>query len=539
MATASLTALFGMDATGLKTELKQVRKSINQTAERMGKIGLAAAGAAFTKLGADALKSASSLDAASKKIGLSTDTLQELGFAAREFEINQDTVNMAMQRFARRLGEAQQGTGELLPVIKQYGIQLKDTEGNMRSAEDVLGDYANLLQKTKTPQEQLRLAFKAFDSEGVGLVNVLKDGKAGLQEWGEQAQASGEVLRASTVKSLAEAEDAIEAWKNRVTVSVGEILVNFRSKEGLDALKYGLFEAAARFGGKLIDFVYQTGSMVGAVVGGAFTGVINNFRNAMVGVLQGIALKINEVLPERFEINIGNLDQLKTTELSIGQTITEAIAKTRPTTFSEEFGAVWADLRQSSQAAADALSASRFTQSVETLDQGAPAIGHALADPIADSADKLAEAGESVGKSITQASAQAAEAFSVAFGVVGRHDDELSTEELQEKIRNLEKERERQKFANTKTRYFYFTNPLEGITKSQLANAQNELLLRKRFETTYNSTGESGSKRIFGISEFERLLQYIQPRPTDERSANALEVIEKGLRRSGIISTTG
>ena len=51
--------------------------------------------------------------------------LQELRFAAKASGIEQQTLDMALQRFTRRAAEAAQGTGEAKDALAQMGMRLR------------------------------------------------------------------------------------------------------------------------------------------------------------------------------------------------------------------------------------------------------------------------------------------------------------------------------------------------------------------------------------------------------------------------------
>ena len=117
-------------------------------------------------------RSISAADAIGKtadKIGVGVEALQELRFAAKASGVEQQTLDMALQRFTRRAAEAAQGTGEAKDALAQMGIALRDQSGNLRSSEDLLADVADAFARIEDPAERLRLAFKLFDSEGVAL----------------------------------------------------------------------------------------------------------------------------------------------------------------------------------------------------------------------------------------------------------------------------------------------------------------------------------------------------------------------------------
>ncbi|WP_265518971.1 tail tape measure protein [Nitratireductor luteus] len=144
------------------------------------------------------------------KVGLTTDALQELRFKGEQTGVTIGTVDMAMQRFARRIAEVAAGANnDLAAILKANNVQLRDQEGNLRRQEDVLADYADLIKNARNEQDKLRLAFVAFDSEGAALVNTLKDGADGLEKNREQAQKLGVVLDRDII---ARADELDKKW---------------------------------------------------------------------------------------------------------------------------------------------------------------------------------------------------------------------------------------------------------------------------------------------------------------------------------------
>lgn len=160
--------------------------------------------------GAELLREADNIGKVADKIGLTTDELQELRFAAELANVPVAQLDMGMQRFSRRLGEAAQGMGELMGIAEQYDIQLRDSNGQMRDNIDVLNDFAEVIRNAESEQEQLRIAFKLFDSEGAALVNILKDGSAGLTTMRMKAQELGIVVEEDLIRNAAVAQDELK-----------------------------------------------------------------------------------------------------------------------------------------------------------------------------------------------------------------------------------------------------------------------------------------------------------------------------------------
>ena len=151
-----------------------------------------------------------------RKLGVGVELLQEMRFAAELTGVAQSALDMGLQRFTRRLAEAAQGGGELKGVLEQYNIQLRNADGTTRSNVEVLGDLAEVIKNTQNPAEQLRIAFKAFDSEGAALVNTLRGGKEGLDAFREAARKAGAVIAEETVNQFEIFDDQITTVKTSI-----------------------------------------------------------------------------------------------------------------------------------------------------------------------------------------------------------------------------------------------------------------------------------------------------------------------------------
>jgi hypothetical protein len=121
------------------------------------------------------------LNKAADRVGVGVEALQELRFSAAQMAgVAEGQVDMAMQRFSRRIGEAANDSGELKGIIEELGIELRNSDGSLRSSESLLGDFADAVQNAESEQEALRIAFKMFDSEGAAMVNMLREGSEGI-----------------------------------------------------------------------------------------------------------------------------------------------------------------------------------------------------------------------------------------------------------------------------------------------------------------------------------------------------------------------
>ena len=140
------------------SSLDKKTKNANSALKRLGSIGgkvagvlgkLALAGTAtagaFAFLAKRNLDALDALDKTAGKLGVSTKFLSEYAEVAKEAGLETTQFNVGLQRFLRRLGEAQQGAGTLVKPLKELGVSVKDSNGNFRAGTDVFNEYINNL----------------------------------------------------------------------------------------------------------------------------------------------------------------------------------------------------------------------------------------------------------------------------------------------------------------------------------------------------------------------------------------------------------
>jgi lambda family phage tail tape measure protein len=166
------------------------------------------------------ISAADAIGETASKIGVGVEALQELRYAASLAGVQQQTLDMALQRFVRRAAEAANGTGEAKDALAQMGIALRDQSGNLRQSEDLLGDVADAFARIEDPAERVRLAFKLFDSEGVALVNLLRGGSDALDEMRERARDLGIVLDEHLVRDAGRARDELDTLSQVISANL-------------------------------------------------------------------------------------------------------------------------------------------------------------------------------------------------------------------------------------------------------------------------------------------------------------------------------
>lgn len=273
----------------MRKHLRQMEQAGRSVERQIGQFRAAAVSLAgalavrqFSTWTRAAIESGGAIKDVAAKVGVTTTALQQLRFSAAQVGVAQTALDMGLQRFSRRLGEAAQGSGELKDTLKQYGIAARDSEGHTRPVVEVLGDVAEAIKNAGSAQEQLRIAFKAFDSEGAALVNMLKDGRVALERYMQQAIDFGAVMSAEVVAKAKLASDNLTTLQHVFNASFNTAIVEgfadslMLSRDSLEAARiagenFGTFVGtamkgvaeAAEFAGR---YLHEVATAIGIIV---------------------------------------------------------------------------------------------------------------------------------------------------------------------------------------------------------------------------------------------------------------------------------
>jgi hypothetical protein len=148
---------------------------------------------------------------AAAKIGITTDALQVLHFAATQGGASIEDMDKALGFWTKTVGQAAEGGGELAKVLAANGIALRDSSGQLRAPLDLLRDYADLIKNARSEQERARLTTIAFGRSGADLANVFRNGAADIDAASAALGRMGGVISEETLKQIAAIDDQLDA----------------------------------------------------------------------------------------------------------------------------------------------------------------------------------------------------------------------------------------------------------------------------------------------------------------------------------------
>ncbi|MEP9373534.1 hypothetical protein [Mesorhizobium sp. KR1-2] len=144
-----------------------------------------------------------------ERIGMDAKVFQELQFGFQLAGVETGAFADGMDKFNKNIAVAATQGGKLADILKANGVAIRDQNGNIRSSESLLRDYAELVKNAGSEQERLLLVTEAFGRGDANFVNALKNGKEGLDDMAQAAEDAGGTIDKDLLKK---ADDFDDQW---------------------------------------------------------------------------------------------------------------------------------------------------------------------------------------------------------------------------------------------------------------------------------------------------------------------------------------
>ena len=188
------------DASG---ELTGMSGKLGAAAKNVALLGAAAATAAAAGL---AYQVKQTIDLAdnyakmSQKINVSVESLSTLDYVANLNGATLNVVSKALLRVSANLLDADRGLKQAAENFDALGIETKNAEGQLKSADEVLIEVADRFAQMEDGTNKTALAIKLFGKSGAELIPMLNMGSAGIRELQEEARKLGLEIGTETAK---------------------------------------------------------------------------------------------------------------------------------------------------------------------------------------------------------------------------------------------------------------------------------------------------------------------------------------------------
>lgn len=213
--TVDLLAKTGAFETDIKRAADTTDKQMNRISRSAAKAGaaigagLAAGATAAAVVVKRAIDEADRLSKAAQKVGIPTEVLSELKFAADLSGVAFESLQQQLGRLIKTQTEAAQGSGRAAEVFKALGLSARDASGELTKTPDLLASIADRFKSLPDGALKSQLAVELFGRAGRDLIPLLNGGSEGLKRFSDEARRLGVVVDTETGRKAEEFNDQL------------------------------------------------------------------------------------------------------------------------------------------------------------------------------------------------------------------------------------------------------------------------------------------------------------------------------------------
>lgn len=239
---------------GLERGLNRAENALSRFSKSAiaGLAGALSAGA-FVAAGKAALNYADNIGKVAQKIGMTTEELSGLNYAAKLSDVSLEQLQSTIGIMARKMGESADS-------FRTFGVELKNTDGSMRGTNEVLMDIADKFSKMPDGVQKSQWALELFGRSGLDLIPLLNGGSQAIAEATNQARLFGVIVSQEAAAGAEQFNDNITKLQNYVsgavqnfTTGLTPALVNVSSALVDSATSTDVFRVAGETAGRILE----------------------------------------------------------------------------------------------------------------------------------------------------------------------------------------------------------------------------------------------------------------------------------------------
>jgi len=157
-----------------------------------------------------AITQADRLDELSTRLGISTEKLSEWGYAAKLTGTDLESLTGSLTKFSKNVAGALDADSSSGKLFKTLGINVRDAQGDLRSAESLLPEVADKFKSLDNVTLETALSMELFGKSGAELLEFLNLGSDGLDKFAAKARNLGIVITPEQAEAAAKFKDEID-----------------------------------------------------------------------------------------------------------------------------------------------------------------------------------------------------------------------------------------------------------------------------------------------------------------------------------------
>jgi len=223
------------------SKFKQAAESVKSELSKMAKdgtLGLAALSTAFYALGRSMQATLDTMDKISKmslKTGVSTESLSALKYAAELSDISLESLEKSFIKLSKSVEAGS-------PAFKTLNIDVKDSNGTLKSNEDIMMAVADAFAGMENGAQKTALATEIFGKAGADMIPLLNSGSEAIRAQMQEAENLGITFDTVAGQKAERFNDSLTTLKNSAEGFTQELVLALMP--ALDSLSGG-FETAS------------------------------------------------------------------------------------------------------------------------------------------------------------------------------------------------------------------------------------------------------------------------------------------------------
>lgn len=159
-------------------------------------------------------QTADDLNTMSKVTGISTEELQKYKLSADLLDVSVDTIAKTQTKMKRSMLSAQQGSDNMAEAFSTLGIAIEDSNGNLRSQDEVFQETIEALGKMENETERDALAMQIFGKSATELNPLIEDNGETFKRVADIfAKNNLEIVDQETLDKANEFQDSLDTIK--------------------------------------------------------------------------------------------------------------------------------------------------------------------------------------------------------------------------------------------------------------------------------------------------------------------------------------
>lgn len=207
------------------------------------------------------LEYASALGEQAAQLGVTTKAMQEYRYVASQTGVSNEEMDAALAKLNRTIGEAATGNKKAKSAFEALGISVRDSNGHVRDAGELIPEIAGALEKIPSPAERATYLVDLFGKSGQKLAPLMAEGAGGVNKLRDEAAKLGVVLSDEQIQKADATADKIAALNQQFQVKIAGVV----SDNADSILK--LVNALAALADKLLRLVELGAKLANTPVG--------------------------------------------------------------------------------------------------------------------------------------------------------------------------------------------------------------------------------------------------------------------------------